>query len=231
MASPTANDPVRRAQRRPLERAELIALVVVFVLAAAWGVAWKRSADLEQVASFLPILLLVIGPGVLVVWLGSRVALGRWMEPVVGYVTAAAVVGALLGNLLTAAPAGSVDVSGHLSGTLDGVAVDAPATCTWGPSRTDVIRVAAQLPATSGQAPGFFSKNVPSGTLTLELPTGSIRMTNPPDPSMFASMPLRNGTGGVGEGDRSQGSVALDPAQGAVVAGQLAWTCTPAPAP
>ena len=209
----------------------MLALGVLFVAGIAWGAAWKRSAALVDVASFLPILLLLVGPGALVVFLGYRGATGQLWARIVGYATIAALAGAVIGNLGTPDLPSSVDVGGRVNGTLDGVTVDAAGTCTWGPGRTAVIRIRSPLPHSIGQPGTAFSPNLPAGTLNIELPSGSVTLTDIADTSMPAALPLRNGSGNVGTGDRTTGSLTLDPAQRDVVAGQLSWTCDAAPTP
>jgi hypothetical protein len=192
-----------------------------------WGAALQRTAALTEIASVAPILLVVIGPVPLVAYLGWRIGTGRLTVRMDAVGAIALVVGALVGNAVTPGLAGSVTVSGHLTGTLDGSDVDAPATCVWGPGLTAVAEVDAALAGSlSG---GLFSQSLPAGTLVIDLPAGSIVLTQITTEGFPASLPLRNGSGDVGEDDRATGSIALDTAQGAVVAGELAWTCEPAP--
>ena len=225
MSSAMPSDPARRAE----ERRRVAAVIAVTIVALLWGGLWKRSAALTDVASVLPILLLIVGPGLLVAFVGSQVATGQFTTRGTGLFAALAVAGGLVGNLVTPGLPPSVDVSGHLTGTLDGQAVDAAATCTWGPGQTAVILVAAKLPAIAGSS--MFSANIPSGTVDIELPSGTVTIVDIPPTAGFATMPLRNGSGGAGGGDESQGSLSLAAAQGATVDGQLSWACGPPPAP
>jgi hypothetical protein len=219
--------------QRPLDRGEARQLAVVAILGVLWGIAWKRGAALSDIASLAPAMLVVIGPVLLAVYLGLRVATGRFQVRITGFGAAIAVAAALVANLAAPGLSPSVDVSGRLSGTLDGTPLDGAATCTWGPGRAAVIRVSTVLPAliTTTQGDTYFTKNVPTGTLALELPAGSIALTDIPAGFSLAQLPLRNGSGNEGAGDRSTGSVVLDTTQAAVVNGQLSWACDPAPAP
>jgi hypothetical protein len=226
-------DPGPRRRRRAPSRGELAALVVLAVLAFAWGVLWKRSAALDEVASFLPILLLLIGPGVLLGFVGYRLIIGRLFEPLVGYVIGTVVVAAVVGNLVTPALPSSIDVGGRIAGTLDGQALDQAAVCRWGPGRTSVILVTTSLPELipppAGSSHGTFSQGLPRGTLEIELPSGAARVADIPAELGPPTMPVRTGTGDVAEGDQAQGAVTLVAGQNAAVSGALHWTCDPAP--
>ncbi len=207
----------------------MVQLVAVAVLGALWGAAWQRSAALTEIASLAPALLVVIGPGLLVAYLALRIATGAFELRITGYGAAVAVVAALVGNLVTPGLSPSIEVGGHLTGTLDGAQIDdtAATRCTWGPGRTSVTEVTYKILG----AP--LTALVPVGQLTIQLPSGAVFI----DPSALQlqspgpTVPLRLGSGGVGEGDRSKGTITLDPGQGALVTGQLAWVCEPAPAP
>ena len=231
MTGPAA-DPRTAARPNGAPSARQIAvLVVLFVVAAAWGAAWKRTAALVETSSFVPILLLLIGPGALVAYFAYRAATGQLLSRTAMVVTATVAGGALLGNLATPALAASVHVAGRLSGTLDGAAVDGAATCTWGPGRDAVIDVTTPLAAKplAGTDNLYFTVNIPSGTLTVEPPSGAVYVTDIPAALNIARMPLRNGSGAVGQGDQSAGMVTLEPGQDAAVPGDLTWSCDPAP--
>jgi hypothetical protein len=221
----TATPGSRERPARPVERDEIVKLAAAAILGALWGVAWQRSAALSDIASIAPAMLLVIGPGLLVAYLGIRVATGSFEMRMTGWVAAIAVVAALVANLLTPGLSPSIEVPGTLKGTLDGVAISdtSDTACLWGPGRAAVIRVTyARRTA--------ISANVPAGQLTIELPSGAVYV----DPSALQmaspTVPLRIGSGGIGSGDRSTGTVTLDPAERALVAGELTWTCSAAPA-
>lgn len=206
-------------QRRPLRRGEALGLAAAAALGALWGIAWQRTAALTDIAGVAPILLAVIGPGLLAVLLGLRIATGTFEVRPHGWAAALAVAAALAGNLLTPGLAPSVAVAGRLGGSLAGVALDGASgtTCLWGPGRTSVIRVTSSIPGAPPALPG--------GVLTIELPSGAVSV----DPGSGGPvMPLRLGTGGIG--DAATGSLSLDPAQGATVSGEISWACDPAPA-
>jgi len=224
----TARPDRRERPERPIEREEVVRLAVVAVLGALWGVAWQRSAALSDIAAIAPVMLLVIGPGLLVVYLGLRLATGSFEMRITGWGAALAAVAALLGNLLTPGLSPSVAVAGTVTGTLDGAAVDGTGTCVWGPGRTAVIRVTGPLAKGSGTA--MFTTNIPGGTMVMELPAGSIVITDISAQNVPASMPLRAGSGDVGTGDRATGTVTLHAGQGAIADGELAWTCQGPPA-
>jgi hypothetical protein len=226
----------RREQRprEPIKRAEIGTLVVLAVVGALWGAGLQRTAALADIASVAPIMMLVLGPGALLAYLTFRISKGELAIRMDGVGTLVLVLAAAAGVLATPSLTAPANVGGRLSGTLDGTQLDEPATCTWGAGRSTVTRVAATLPEhippPSDETGGSFSVNVPTGTLTLELPAGSLELTNLPPGFLVQVLPLRNGSGNVGTGDRSTGEVTLDPASGAVVAGTLEWTCGPAPA-
>ena len=215
----------RQPPRRPIGRGEIATLAVAVVLGLLWGIVWKRSAGLGAAASLAPALLLVIGPGLVIVLVAMRIATGQFEMRMTGWAAIAAAAAGLVGNLAVPGLAPSAVVPGTLTGTLDGAQLPTgvPAACTWGPGDTSVTQIAFPL-----RTP--LTGNVPAGQLTIQLPSGAAAI----DPTAIGlagpGMPLRNGTGGVGSGDMSSGTLTLDPAQGAVVAGQLAWTCQPAPA-
>jgi len=221
----TAEPSRRERPERPIERREIATLAAVALLGFLWGVAWQRSAALSDIASVAPAMLVVIGPGLLVVYLGLRLATGAFEMRITGWGAALAVVAALVGNQLTPGLSASIEVPGTLKGTLDGAAISDPlaATCTWGPGRTAVIRVtyASHRPV---------STVVPAGLLTIELPSGAVFMDPRALQLTSPGLPLRNGTGGIGTGDRSTGTITLDPGQGALVAGELVWSCSAPPA-
>lgn len=210
------------ASRRRGPSSRIVALILVAILSLLWGIGWKRLGALVEIASFLPIAMLLIGPGVMVVWLASRLLVGELRLRSVGPVVATAVIAATVGNMLTPALPPSADVPGHVSGTLDGAAIDEGATCRWGPGQTAVVAVSW---------PSAASTNLPAGTVVLLLPSGATSLEDIHGDSLPATMPLRNGTGGVGEGDRLQGTITLSPAEGALVPGELRWACEAAPAP
>lgn len=224
----TAKPRRRERPSRPIERGEILLAVGAAVLGGAWGALWQRSAALNDIAAVVPIMLMVLGPGLLAVVLGMRVATGAFELRMDGYATAIAIVAALVGNIATPGLAPSITVDGHLSGTLDGAAIDdtAATRCTWGPGRTEVIRV------TYARLGSPLTEQIPAGRLTIELPSGAMSITTvaPGDGSDGPVLPLRNGTGNIGEGSRATGSITLDPAQGALVNGQLSWTCKAPPA-
>jgi hypothetical protein len=221
----------RRRERppRPIERAEIVIAVVLLAVGALWGAALQRTAALTDIAAVAPILMVVLGPGALIVYLGYRAIKGNLELRMDGFGTIALVVGAIVGNVLTPGLAPMATVPGRMTGTLDGTALDLPGACTWGAGHDAVIRVAVSLPEhippPAGDTGGSFSTNVPTGTLTLELPAGSVVLSDIPDGFGVKVLPLRNGTGGAGTGDRSSGSVTLEISKGAVVDGQLSWTC------
>ena len=210
------------------DRGEVAVLAAVAVLGALWGAAWQRSAALSDIAAVAPIMLVVIGPGLLVAFVAMRVATGKFEARTTGLGTAIALLAALIGNQLTPGLTPSVEVAGTLSGTLDATPVTAPGTCVWGPGRTAVIRVTASIP--NGFGNGMFSKNLPGGTVTLELPAGSMVLTQITAQDLPGSLPLRAASSDVATGDRSSGTVTLVGGQGAIVDGQLAWSCSAAPA-
>jgi hypothetical protein len=232
--TPTRTPGRRPRPARPIERAEILIIVVLALAGAVWGAAWQRTAALTDIAAVAPFLLAVIGPGLLAVYLLYRVTTGKFELRMDGYGAAVLVVAALVANVLTPALAPSVGVGGRVTGTLDGQPLDALATCTWGAGRSAVIRVRATLPeliaAPAGQSGGSFTTNLPTGTLTLELPAGSLALTDIPGSFGLTTLPIRNGSGNVGEGDRATGSITFDQSSGALVAGQLSWTCEAAPA-
>ena len=214
----------RERASRPITRDEVVALVLAAVLGALWGAAWQRTAALTDIASMAPALLIVIGPALLIVFLGLRIATGRFEMRVTGYGAIVAVAAALVANLLTPGLSSSVSVPGHLTGTLDGVAVDdSAAQCVWGPGRTQVVTV-------TDDRQRALTENVPAGQLTIDLPSGAVYV-NPAALGLASpTVPLRMGTGDAGQGDRSSGTITLDPTLGSLVAGQLSWTCGAAPA-
>jgi hypothetical protein len=225
--SETATPRRRERPSRPIERSEVAIAVAAAVLGAAWGALWQRSAALTDIAAVVPIMLVVLGPALLVVMLGLRLATGAFEMRMDGYAAAIAVVAALIGNVVTPGLAPSISVGGHLTGTLDGAAIDNSAStqCTWGAGRSEVIRVTYRH---EGSA---ITEQLPAGRLTIELPSGAMSLTTivPGDSIAGPVLPLRNGTGNVGEGSRATGSITLDPAQGALVSGQLTWTCEAPP--
>jgi hypothetical protein len=231
MTSPTAVPKTRGRPRGAPSAREIAVVVGLFVVSAIWGAAWKRTAALVETSSFLPIFLLLIGPGALVAYFAYRAATGQLVSRTVLIVSATVAGGALVGNLVTPPLAASVDVAGRLSGTLDGAAVDGAATCTWGPGRTNVIVVTTPLAANpAAESNGsYFTANIPSGTLTVEPPSGTVYVTDIPAALNIPRMPLRIGSGAVGQGDQSTGTVTLEPAQDAAVSGSLSWNCDPAP--
>jgi len=223
----TLSTPGRDERPTRLDRGDIGKLVAVAALGALWGAAWQRSAALGDIAAVAPIMLVVIGPGLGVAYLGFRVATGEFHGRTTGLGAAVAIVAALVANQLTPGLAPSVEVAGTLTGTLDGTAVNATGSCTWGPGRTAVIRVTAPIAKDSD---GMFTKNLPGGTVALDLPAGSMAVTAITAPYMPSTMPLRTGSGGVGTGDRATGTVTLVGGQGALADGQLSWSCSAAPA-
>ena len=223
-----SNQPRSDQTSSPFDRSEVAAFAAVAVLGALWGAAWQRSAALSDIAAVAPVMLVVIGPGLLVGFVGMRVATGRFEARTTGLGTAIALLAALVGNQLTPGLTPSIEVTGAVSGTLDGTPVNATATCVWGPGRTAVIRVTAPIPKGFGNA--MFSKNLPGGTIVLEMPAGSMAITDITVDALPSTMPLRTGSGDVGTGDRATGTVTLVGGQGAIADGQLSWTCSPAPA-
>ena len=217
------------------DRSQVAKLAGVAILGALWGAAWQRSAALSDIAAVAPIMLVVIGPGLLVAYILVKLLTGGLEARTIGPVVAVAVVGALVGNQLTPGLAPSAQVPGRMTGTLDGAQVNGAATCTWGPGQAAVLRVATSLPELipppAGQTGGSFTQNIPTGTLTIELPSGSVGLTDIPPSFGVAALPLRNGSGNVGDGSRATGSITLDTSQRATVNGQLSWTCDSAPAP
>ena len=231
----TLATPGREAPPSRFDRSEVAKLAVVAILGALWGAAWQRSAALSDIAAVAPIMLVVIGPGLLVAYVLIKLLTGNLEARTTGLLVVVAILGALVGNQLTPGLAPSAQVPGRMTGTLDGAQVNGAATCTWGPGQAAVLRVATSLPELipppAGQTGGSFTQNIPTGTLTIELPSGSVGLTDIPPSFGVAALPLRNGTGNVGDGSRATGSITLDTSQGATANGQLSWTCDPAPAP
>jgi hypothetical protein len=231
MTSPTADPRSAAPASRTPSAQQIAVLLILFAVAAAWGAGWKRTAGLVETSSFLPILLLLIGPGALLAYFAYRAATGQLLSWTAIVVTATVASGAFVGSLVTPALASSIEVAGSLSGTLDGAAVDGAATCTWGPGRTAVIVVTTPLAANpAAESSGlYFTANIPSGTLAVEPPSGAVYVTDIPAALNLSQMPLRNGSGAVGQGDQSSGTVTLVSGQDAAVAGTLSWSCDPAP--
>lgn len=219
----------RERPRRPIERAEILIIIVLAVIGAVWGAAWQRSASLTEIASLAPAMMIVIGPGLLITYLAYRVVKGEFELRMDGYGTVVLFIGALGGNLATPPLSPMVVVNGSMTVHLEGSTAQGAARCTWAPGRESVSLVTFHIGTGSGQQQDYFSPSVPAGTLNLEPRSGSIWIDNIPVQVGMSHVPVRNGALGLGNGP-AQGSLSLDPANGALVPGDVSWTCDPPPA-